>query len=64
MLNILTKLVFGPRANGVPVPQPKLKTTNPANRLEENEWTKEFNVSSRYGHRGSFYQENFRYTVA
>lgn len=49
-------LIFGERAEGVFVPQPKFRTTVTANRPPENEWLREFKVGSRYGHRGSFYE--------
>lgn len=48
--------IFGKRAEGVFVPQPTFKTTVLANRPSEDEWLKEFKVGSRYGTRGSFYE--------
>lgn len=64
MKETLARIVFGPRAKGEYVPQPKFKTTIPVSRPDENQWAIEFRVGSRYGHRGSFYQNNFRVTVA
>ena len=55
MKKVLT-LIFGERAEGVFVPQPKFKTTVLTNRPSENEWLIEFKAGSRYGHRGSFYE--------
>lgn len=52
----LITLVFGERAEGEPLPQPSFKTTYPAKKLEEAKWAKKYKVGSRYGHRGSFYE--------
>lgn len=57
MKKILT-FITGERAEGVYVPQPKFRTTVPVNRPAENDWSKEFKVGSRYGHRGSYYENN------
>lgn len=57
MKKLLTS-IFGERAEGVAIPQPKFKTTVLSNRPSENDWLKEFKVGSRYGHRGSFYSNN------
>ena len=54
----LTTLLFGVRAQGEMIPEPTFKTIYPADRPDENQWAKEFNFGSRYGHRGSFYQRN------
>lgn len=54
MKKLLT-FIFGERAEGVFVPQPKFRTTILENRPSENEWLREFKAGSRYGHRGSFY---------
>ena len=64
MKETLTRIVFGPRAAGEKLPAPTVRTTPIANRPDENQWAKEFKVGSRYGHRGSFYENNFRVTVA
>lgn len=56
LMQFIKILLFGQRAQGFPVPQPTFKTTFPTNRPSENEWSKEFKFGSRYGHRGSFYQ--------
>jgi hypothetical protein len=55
MKKLLT-LIFGERAEGVFVPQPKLRTTTLTDRPSENDWLREFKVGSRYGHRGSYYE--------
>lgn len=55
MKKLLT-FVFGERAEGVFVPQPKFRTTVLDNRPSESDWLQEFKVGSRYGHRGSFYE--------
>ena len=57
MKQLLT-FIFGQRAEGIFIPQPKFKTTEIANKPSENEWLQEFKVGSRYGHRGSFYSNN------
>lgn len=57
MKKILT-FIFGQRAEGVFVPQPKFRTTVLADRPSENDWLQEFRVGSRYGYRGSFYENN------
>jgi hypothetical protein len=51
----ITTLVFGKRAEGEKISEPTLPKERP---LDSNyiKWCQEFNVSSRYGHRGSFYQ--------
>jgi hypothetical protein len=55
MKKILT-FIFGQRAEGEFIPQPNFKTTELPNRPSENEWLQEFKAGSRYGHRGSFYE--------
>jgi len=62
MKKILT-LIFGQRAQGEKLPPPTFKATFPTERLSESEWAKEVKFGSRYGHRGSFYQNNFQSTV-
>ena len=54
MKKVLT-LIFGERAEGVLIQQPTLKTIMPTNRPSEQEWGEMFKFGSRYGHRGSFY---------
>lgn len=51
-------LVFGYPVKGEPLPKPNFKTTEVINRPTENEWVKEFKFGSRYGTRGSFYNNN------
>jgi len=36
----------------------KFNSIYPTTRPTEKEWANEFKVGSRYGHRGSFYQQN------
>lgn len=55
MKQIMT-LIFGERAQGTKLTNPTLRTLKIINRPSENEWVKEFKFGSRYGHRGSFYQ--------
>ena len=47
--------IFGKRAEGEQIQQPSFKSTYPADRLSESEWSKLVKFGSRYGHRGSFY---------
>lgn len=49
-------LLFGQRAQGQPVPQPTFKTTTPIKKPTQEEWVKHVKFGSRYGTRGSFYQ--------
>jgi hypothetical protein len=55
-MEYIKTLIFGVRAQGEPVALPKFKTTMPKNRPTEDQWAKEFNFGSRYGHRGSYYE--------
>ena len=55
-MQYIKTLVFGKRAQGEPVPLPSFTTTEPITRPSIDEWAKEMNFGSRYGHRGSFYQ--------
>lgn len=55
MKQIMT-LIFGERAQGTKLTNPTLRTLKIINRPSENEWVEEFKFGSRYGHRGSFYQ--------
>ncbi len=55
MKKIIT-FIFGERAQGEMITQPTLRSTYPANRLDENQWYQELQVSSKYGTRGSFYR--------
>jgi len=42
----LTTLLFGERAQGEVIPQPTFRSTYPEERLSENEWNRQFRVSS------------------
>jgi len=55
-MDYIKTLIFGVKAQGQPISLPNIKTLHPTNRPSENEWAKEFKFGSRYGHRGSFYQ--------
>ena len=54
-MNQIKVFIFGHRVQGEKISEPKLPKERP---LDSNyiKWCQEFNVSSRYGHRGSFYQ--------
>jgi hypothetical protein len=49
-------LVFGRRAQGETIPESKLPPQRLFDSKEYIKWCQEFKVGSRYGHRGSFYQ--------
>lgn len=51
----LKELIFGVRAKGEPIPEPKFKTTLPTDVISEDKWVKKVKFGSRYGTRGSFY---------
>ncbi len=51
----LKQLIFGVRAKGEPIPEPKFKTTLPTDVISEDKWVKKVKFGSRYGTRGSFY---------
>ena len=57
-MQFIKQFIFGVKAQGQPVSTPSFKTTVPTNRPNENEWSKEMKFGSRYGHRGSFYNNN------
>lgn len=57
MKTIITFL-FGQRTQGEPVSSPKFKTILPPNKPTQDEWAKLTKFGSRYGHRGSFYNNN------
>jgi hypothetical protein len=48
--------LFGIKTKGEPITEPNFKTTEPTNRPTQDEWVKQVKFGSRYGHRGSFYQ--------
>ena len=52
----LLYLIFGKRAEGEVLNRPTFTSTYPTARLTETEWANHVNFGSRYGHRGSFYQ--------
>jgi hypothetical protein len=53
--NVIT-LVFGIRATGEKLPEPRKFPIRNVTEAECNQWANEFKFGSRYGHRGSFYQ--------
>lgn len=55
-MQFIKKVLFGKPLSGERVPPPSFKTTYPTDKLDENQWFKEFKFGSRYGHRGSFYK--------
>ena len=65
MKKVLTA-IFGERAQGEPVGQPKLRTVYPPQQVSENEWAIVVKFGSRYGTKGSFYdhKNKFAQTVA
>ena len=65
MKKVLT-FIFGDRAHGEPIGQPKLRVVHPPVSLTENEWAIEVKFGSRYGTKGSFYdsKNKFAQTVA
>jgi hypothetical protein len=56
LMQFIKKVLFGKPLSGERVPPPSFKTTYPTDKLDENQWFKEFKFGSRYGHRGSFYK--------
>lgn len=54
-MNYIKELIFGVRAQGQRVSEPMLPKERPMNEKDFNQWSKKFKVSSRYGHKGSFY---------
>ena len=52
----LLHLIFGKPAQGTKLTPPSFRTVSTSNRPSENQWYQELGVSSRYGHKGSFYQ--------
>lgn len=60
----LITFITGSRAAGEKLAEPRKFPIRHATEAECNQWANEFKVGSRYGHRGSFYENNFRVTVA
>ena len=57
VFQFIVELIFGVRASGEQLPPPTLKTTSLNDRPDEGQWANEFKFGSRYGHRGSFYNQ-------
>jgi hypothetical protein len=55
-MNYIKELIFGVRAQGQRVSEPVLPKERTINDREFNQWCKKFKVGSRYGHKGTFYQ--------
>jgi hypothetical protein len=55
MIYIKTFL-FGIRAQGEKLPEPKLRPERPYDALDCTKWCQEFKFGNKYGHRGSFYK--------
>ena len=55
-MSFIKALLFGVKAQGEKLPEPKLPSERPLDELDCAKWCQEFNFGSRYGHRGSFYQ--------
>jgi hypothetical protein len=60
----LITFITGSRAVGEKLSEPRKYPVRTASDAECNQWAMEFKVGSRYGHRGSFYENKFRVTVA
>jgi hypothetical protein len=58
MKQIIIKLFFGVRTQGIKLTTPTFHTQEPSNRPPLNQWVNEYNFGSRYGYRGSFYGQN------
>jgi hypothetical protein len=56
ILSDVITLVFGIRATGEKLSEPRKFPIRNVTETECNQWANEFKVGSRYGHRGSFYQ--------
>ena len=58
IINSITTLLFGQRAEGEQISQPTFKSFYPLDRPDENQWAIDVKFGSRYGTKGSFYQHN------
>ena len=58
LIQFLTTLLFGERAQGEMIPAPTFRSTFPEDRPDENQWAMDVKFGSRYGTKGSFYQHN------
>lgn len=45
MIKKISNMIFGVRVEGEPIGEPKLRTVNPKQRPDENQWNEEFKVS-------------------
>lgn len=60
----LITFITGSRATGEKLAEPRKFPIRHATEAECIQWASEFKVGSRYGHRGSFYENKFHKTVA
>jgi hypothetical protein len=60
----LITFITGSRATGEKLAEPKKFPIRTVTVAECNQWASEFKVGSRYGHRGSFYENKSHITVA
>jgi len=58
----LTILLFGKPAKGEMIPDPTFRSTYPENRPDEQTWVQEVKFGSRYGTKGSFYQQHHHHS--
>ena len=54
-MKFIKEFIFGVRAQGEPVLPPKFKTIEPTSKPTQDKWVKQMKFGSRYGYRGSFY---------
>jgi len=55
-MDYIKKLIFGTPAQGEKLSEPKLPPERPYNEEDCIKWCQEFKFGSKYGTRGSFYQ--------
>lgn len=55
-MTYIKTFLFGIRAQGEKLPEPKLRPERPYDAEDCDKWSKEFKFGNKYGHRGSFYQ--------
>ena len=57
-MKYIKELLLGVRVKGESLPTPTFKVTELPNRPTLDEWVKQVKFGNRYGHRGSFYNNN------
>jgi hypothetical protein len=55
-MEYIKKLIFGMPVQGERLPEPKVPPERPYNEEDCIKWCQEFKFGSKYGTRGSFYQ--------